>query len=203
MKLIHSQIMDKTTANDMTHAEVNEMVVALERELEDTVPASYLNLDPTRSISPHSSDDELASDGYNTGGSEDEIEQLGTDRVPEVGEYCSCGKCMSMATRVESFCCQESEMVGNIIEGHECVVENPRFSSEILDKRRLEFNRYLYAQTIPDSAGKKKYLGKELDNGMLRHLAYKTFVSLVMCGQPLGKWRRAALPPCVVRCISL
>ena len=32
MKLIHSQIMDKTTANDMTHAEVNEMVVALERE---------------------------------------------------------------------------------------------------------------------------------------------------------------------------
>ena len=61
-------------------------------------------------------------------------------------------------------------------------MENPRFSSEILDKRRLEFNRYLYAQTIPDSAGKKKYLGKELDNGMLRHLAYKTFVSLVMCG---------------------
>ena len=83
--------------------------------MEDTVPASYLNLDPTRSISPHSSDDELASDGYNTGGSEDEIEQLGTDRVPEVGEYCSCGKCVRIATRVESFCCQESKMVGNII----------------------------------------------------------------------------------------
>ena len=70
---------------------------------------------------------------------------------------------------------------------------------EILDKGRLEFNRYLYAQTITDSAVKKKYLKKELDNGMLRHLAYKTFVSLVMCGQPLGKWRRAALPSCVVK----
>lgn len=193
--------MDELNADKLSSCEVDALVGKLQEELEDTVPASYLYLDPTLPISPHTSDDEPASDGYSTGDETDDEEEArgkSKERVPNVEEYCSCSNCETMPTRVESFCCQESEIVGVLRKEYECVTDNPRFCNEILDEERLQLYRYMYGQSITDKSARKRYYERELDNSVHRHLAYKTFVSLVMCGQPLGKWRRASLPSCVV-----
>lgn len=184
----------------MSLQDVETLVEKLENDLEDVVPASYLDLDPCHDGSSHESDDEPATTGYVTDSEEGEedVETVYSGYVPSIDDYCSCGRCGDMPTKEENYCCHESEFLEELRGDYGCVIENPRFLQVVLSRESLEFNRYLFGQAISDVNQRKSYYQQKLGNSQFRHLGYKSFVSLVMSGQPLGRWRRVALPSCAV-----
>ena len=126
------------------------------------------------------------------------VETVYSGYVPSTDDYCSCGRCGAMPTKQESYCCHESEFLEGLREEYGCVVENPHFRLVVLNRESLQFNRYLFGQAISEIKELKAYYQQQLDSSQLMHLGYKSFVRLVMSGQPLGRWRRVAPPSCVV-----
>ena len=51
---------------------------------------------------------------------------------------------------------------------------------------------------IKDTASRVKFLDREFDNGLKRHLCYRNFLVFVNKGVPLGKGNRVVQPRCVV-----
>ena len=153
---------------NMTLQDVETLVEELESDVQDIIPASYLDLDPTHDVSPHESDDELTTKGYVTG-SEEEIEIEPTGYVPSTEDYCSCDRCWDMPSKQESYCCHESELLEGLREGYACVVVHPRFEQICLSRNSLEFNRYLFGQAISDVKERKAYYRRQLDNGQLKN----------------------------------
>ena len=105
---------------------------------------------------------------------------------------------MAQPTLEKSFCCNESAIICNIRQDHDCVTQARQFINLCEDVESLKFSRYLFAQQIKDTKQKNDYLKKELDNALLRHLAYNTFDNLVNCNQLMGRWNKITLPSCVV-----
>jgi hypothetical protein len=90
----------------------------VENDVEDIVPASYLDLEPWHVVSSHESDDEPTTDGYNTGSSDEEVETepCERDNLVDPSEWCSCGKCaLVINAGTELFCCCEVDRVNQMI----------------------------------------------------------------------------------------
>ena len=68
----------------------------------------------------------------------------------------------------------------------------------LLSEEGLLYNRLIFASLIKDFVARKKFLDREFDNSLRRHLCYKSFLVFVNRGQPLGLKNRVVLPRCVV-----
>lgn len=179
---------------------VNKLILEIENEQSEQIPASYLDLDPTIEVSDHESDNEDATEGYEdvpVATSSSNPQQVDS-AVKPVETWCTCGRCENMPTEKESYCCDESEMVAEIRQDFNCVTEAEQFCNLIESKDTLKYSRYLMSFQIDDKSERKKYMSEPLTNTMLRYLSYRTFVSLVNCHQSMGKWNRVTLPACVV-----
>ena len=105
-----------------------------------------------------------------------------------------------MSTAEESYCCTQSEMIDaiNVKEDIDCITESEQFRNLIENKDNLVYSRYLMSFQIEDKKERDKYMRAEMNNRLLRHLSYKTFVFMAHAANYVGRHNRVQLPSCVV-----
>ena len=91
-------------------------------------------------------------------------------------DWCTCGNCEEMNTDIESYCCQESTLIGDIIldvEKLKCVVDCELFVSTISNQAVLEMCLFgmLQKKMAVDAEG------KILPEG-LRYAGYRNFLNI-------------------------
>lgn len=159
-----------------------------------------IELDPKLdNISSHSSDDELASDGYelsSDGGAVDQTSPADGQTIQNYEEphVCSCNDCPILALGPGlDYCCKNSQAIDSLIqeENMQCITKTAKFKKVIEDKDMLLLLRYTYAK------GANEYLSKHMDNNLFRHLCYKFFVFLIDCHTCVYQ-TRYILPACVI-----
>lgn len=156
-----------------------------------------MKMDPRLEVSDHDSDQELSMHGYGScdtdATDEDETSHVESRLVSKY--WCSCGNCEVMDSEIESYCCQESTIIDDIILSVEkltCVVDCELFKSTISNQAVLELCSFgmLQKKMAVDEEG------KILPEG-LRYAGYRNFLNICRL-RFIGKNRRYALPACVV-----
>ena len=99
----------------------------------------------------------------------------------------------------EAVCCHDRpEVLDLMVSASGCITAQNFFQVQLLSDEGLQYNRLIFASLIKDTASREKFLGREFDNGLKRHLCYRNFLVFVNKGVPLGKGNRVVLPRCVV-----
>ena len=158
-------------------------------------PLQNIEIDPKLNVSDHESDNELCYDGY-------EESDLENDQLTQLTESdCQCQSCsMEFSDVVGSDSCCKCNKIIELLGESGCITETQKFRALVLDKDILLYSRYLFAMAIRDKQEKEAYLRRDMDNTMLRHLAYKSFIAMMLC-RHLGRHKRIELPNCVVSTI--
>ena len=170
--------------------------------------------DPTngKELSSHSSDDNVVEFLTDSDISDDIDVDTNTDGEIDICmakskrsdnlDWCKCGQC-SITTEIESFCCLESYVIRQKIEQNDanitCITMMPSFQTLIIDKESLELTRNVVGHQIKSEAIRTNYFKKDLNESLLRNLAYTNFYSYANgSGEIRGRGNRVVIPRCVV-----
>ncbi len=157
-------------------------------------------------VSDHDSDEEPCYDGYEV---EDVMENSNYSTeseshvhefIPDVSEWCLCDNCSQMPTLEDSYCCTQSEMISEFMirDDLDCIIQSQQLRSLVESEDNLRYSRYLMSFQIEDKRERSQYLKAEMDNRLLRHLAYKSFVFMIHAANYVGRHNRVRLPSCVI-----
>ena len=83
-----------------------------------------------------------------------------------------------------------------------CITEASFLQAQLLSDDRLQHNRLIFASLIKDFAAREKFLDREFDNRLKRHLSYKNFIFFVNRRQPLRRNNLLVFPCCIVTIIG-
>ncbi|KAJ8049500.1 P2X purinoceptor 7 [Holothuria leucospilota] len=128
-----------------------------------------------------------------TAGSSDNEPEVGAERRGN-SDWCQCGLCHAMETRVESICCTEVGRLGDKVMGS-CITLHQNFDSVCLNEDVLSATWDLVQYT------KGNRSSGNLQHRHYRFIAYKMF-TLWGHGH-MGKGNRTPIPSCVVYQIRL
>ena len=113
-------------------------------------------------------------------------------------DWFKCGQC-SPCISTDAVCCHDRpEVMDSMGFDKRCITDEMFFKTHLLSEEGLQYNRLILASMIKNNASRQKYLDREFDNTLRRHLCYRNFLVFVNKGQPLGKNNRVVLPQCVV-----
>ena len=111
-------------------------------------------------------------------------------------DWCNCDKC-SVSPRREAVCCHDRPEIVNLMNS-DCITEENFFLYQLMCEEGLQYNRLIFASQIRDDGERQKYLDKDFDNDMKRHICYRSFLVVVNGGHPIGRGVRVVLPQCVL-----
>ena len=130
-----------------------------------------------------------------------DVDQIPADdgqMITQSLDWCASGKC-SLCLQEEAVCCHDRPEILDFMNSDKgCITDEPFFQAQLSCEEGLQYNRLIYSSIIRDDSERQKYLEKVFDNGMIRHLCYRSFLVLVNRGQPLGRNVRVVLPQCVL-----
>ena len=76
----------------------------------------------------------------------------------------------------EAVCCHDRpEVLDLMVSASGCITAQNFFQVQLLSDEGLQYNRLIFASLIKDTASREKFLGREFDNGLKRHLCYRNF----------------------------
>ena len=107
-------------------------------------------------------------------------------------------------TLKEALCYQDRPEIIELLGVNEnCITCQSLFNVQLMSEDGLRYNRLIIASMIKDFGSRTKFLERNFDNTLKRHLCYRNFVAFTNGGQPMGRHNRVVIPRCVVNKIRV
>ena len=91
-------------------------------------------------------------------------------------------------TLKEALCCQDRPEIIELLGVNEnCITCQSLFNVQLMSEDGLRYNRLIIASMIKDFGSRTKFLERNFDNTLKRHLCYRNFVAFMNGGQPMGR----------------
>ena len=99
----------------------------------------------------------------------------------------------------------QPEIIELLGDNENCITCQSLFNVQLMSEDGLRYNRLIIASMIKDFGSRTKFLERNFDSTLKRHLCYRNFVALTIGGQPM-QWGAIIvlyIPRCVVNKIRV